>query len=1037
MTSHSSRHSGFTASWLSAQRIAGGLLALLIAASIPEYTLGQAPDLGATSANSATREPTPFSPANAVPSVGTMFVYTNGSSAPNRQGTAWVCDDGVLVTNYHVIEDAILCRFKSSDGRMFHCSGVLASSKDDDLALVSFENGSTLPSLPISDSLPALGEEVVAIGTPRGLEHSIAKGIVSSIRLSEDGHPGRNPIVQVTAPISPGSSGSPLLDKTGRVVGVITSSRVDGQLLNFAASTVSINELRPHAPVAFSSRALPGLAKLSPAQLHGSIVTLLEQHNPVSAESVLRDLLLKKDLVVTDRLWLLARLTQSLYERCDDVAAMHGAGFLYDGKPYRFQFFHDAPPPAFLHYELAQNASDAMSEAFALAGVRRVATTAQAGIGDDPRMIAEGDKQFNDWLRASLAEHQSASPNSAPLLDITKFKTEDVPLDDLQHLAPTVRLLLADVCWWRLHVLATVCASSYHESSAALHSKDTVFIDFAFLGIDHPALESMAPIQGRASASQRADDSNRRWRFVDPFLRIWSVGQALLEPDQASTTQSAEVLALRSAFTSGLIGTPPLGLLGAHPDASELMSSALSSSLGAPGDWAARYCIYFQLKKLEAERPRSPPGATLAPAPAGELEKWRTSSLRALRDSVQSLRVQYPKSVDVEILDLALRGTGPEVLADAQRLADDHRGYWRAQFVQFLKAIDSLKADLASVSPSPNVVPWLHEANEAATRLFILRPLDRKLQASLVQNVLGLVYATEPKSTLTKAKQDIRGQHVLQVASASADLWVLLYETAPDEAMSDLFAKIDPLTARRKSALFPPEPDSVVMEAVKEYCIALSSGSASSALSYLHENSGFELGDLADTLAVMNIEPPETMAVVRRGTFEAWVQATLQVTPKPGNESLPPRERMMADYRIDSLSYGGGRTVFKLRWDHAAWRICEISTGESASILLRWATDDFDRQWRSSTTTDAGTMLSFAALMESLGGGKPPGSLDDLYMAAIKRGELLRLTDGWDRPFRYVPQSPRTDGSIGPVIWSCGPDGIDQEGNGDDLVFLK
>jgi Trypsin-like peptidase domain len=99
-----------------------------------------------------------------------------------------------------------------------------------------------------------VGQRVYAIGAPRGLELSISDGLVSSIRPY-----GAFPLIQTNAPISKGSSGGGLFDTDGRLVGITTSSAIDGQNINFAlaadlisqlpARTADIRTLKPIVPV--------------------------------------------------------------------------------------------------------------------------------------------------------------------------------------------------------------------------------------------------------------------------------------------------------------------------------------------------------------------------------------------------------------------------------------------------------------------------------------------------------------------------------------------------------------------------------------------------------------------------------------------------------------------------------------------------------------------------------------------------------------------------------------------------------------------
>ncbi|MDH3531162.1 MAG: tetratricopeptide repeat protein, partial [Acidobacteriota bacterium] len=97
---------------------------------------------------------------------------------------------------------------------------------------------------------PEEGESIVVIGNPYGLEGSVSNGIVSAVREI----PGYGRIIQITAPISPGSSGSPVVNMRGQVIGVATLQAEEGQSLNFAVpseriSRLSIGEVREFSAV--------------------------------------------------------------------------------------------------------------------------------------------------------------------------------------------------------------------------------------------------------------------------------------------------------------------------------------------------------------------------------------------------------------------------------------------------------------------------------------------------------------------------------------------------------------------------------------------------------------------------------------------------------------------------------------------------------------------------------------------------------------------------------------------------------------------
>jgi Trypsin-like peptidase domain len=155
------------------------------------------------------------------------------------QGSGFlVSKDGKVVTNYHVISEGSSAIVKFPDGAFYVVDGVLASDKTRDVAIIKAhgENFRTL-TLGNSDRVQ-VGEEVVAIGNPLSLESTVSNGIVSAIRrIEEEG----GKFLQVTAPISPGSSGGPLFNMAGEVIGITALKFKGGENLNFA---IPINDAK-------------------------------------------------------------------------------------------------------------------------------------------------------------------------------------------------------------------------------------------------------------------------------------------------------------------------------------------------------------------------------------------------------------------------------------------------------------------------------------------------------------------------------------------------------------------------------------------------------------------------------------------------------------------------------------------------------------------------------------------------------------------------------------------------------------------------
>jgi S1-C subfamily serine protease len=180
------------------------------------------------------------------------IVMSDKEGHPIAQGSGFlISKDGHVVTNYHVIENGSSAVIKFPDGAFFAVDGVLASDKNRDVAIIK-AHGNSFKALTLgnSDRLQ-VGEEVVAIGNPLSLESTVSNGIVSAIRTVED-EGGK--FLQITAPISPGSSGGPLFNMAGEVVGITTSHLVGGQNLNFA---IPINDVKSVLARRFSRTSAP------------------------------------------------------------------------------------------------------------------------------------------------------------------------------------------------------------------------------------------------------------------------------------------------------------------------------------------------------------------------------------------------------------------------------------------------------------------------------------------------------------------------------------------------------------------------------------------------------------------------------------------------------------------------------------------------------------------------------------------------------------------------------------------------------------
>jgi len=160
-----------------------------------------------------------------------LLVISDSNGKEVATGTGFLISaEGKLITSYHVIEKGPKAVAKAGNGGLFPVEGVLASDPKNDLAVLMI-TGKDLPFLKLSTSNKTeVGTRIAIIGSPLGLEGSMSEGIVSAVRDSTSGRQ----MIQVTAAISPGSSGSPVLDAKGLVIGIASSFLQGGQALNFA-----------------------------------------------------------------------------------------------------------------------------------------------------------------------------------------------------------------------------------------------------------------------------------------------------------------------------------------------------------------------------------------------------------------------------------------------------------------------------------------------------------------------------------------------------------------------------------------------------------------------------------------------------------------------------------------------------------------------------------------------------------------------------------------------------------------------------------
>jgi len=157
------------------------------------------------------------------------------------RGSGFFIDADRIVTNRHVIEGAFRAEIHSTNGTVIPVKGVLAVDAEGDIALLKIDPPTPqIRPLPLDKTSPQEGESVVVIGNPLGLEGSVTNGIVSAVRDI----PTFGRIIQITAPISSGSSGSPVVNMQGQVIGIATLQVTGGQSVNFAIPSERISQLQ-------------------------------------------------------------------------------------------------------------------------------------------------------------------------------------------------------------------------------------------------------------------------------------------------------------------------------------------------------------------------------------------------------------------------------------------------------------------------------------------------------------------------------------------------------------------------------------------------------------------------------------------------------------------------------------------------------------------------------------------------------------------------------------------------------------------------
>jgi len=243
---------------------------------------------------------------------GQQTPFGGGSGETQAEGSGWVYDDqGHIVTNEHVVDGATSISVQFWNGKTY-TAHLVGSDKTTDLAVIKVDAPSSqlFPLSVGSSSDLQVGDGVVAIGSPFGLEETVTSGIVSALHRSIDSQSQFTitNAIQTDAAINHGNSGGPLLDSQGRVVGVnsqIKSESGDNAGVGFAIPEATVSQVAPqlissgkatHAYLGVSIDATASTAKIAKVQSGtaaekaglkaGDVVTALDDHQIATGDDL-------------------------------------------------------------------------------------------------------------------------------------------------------------------------------------------------------------------------------------------------------------------------------------------------------------------------------------------------------------------------------------------------------------------------------------------------------------------------------------------------------------------------------------------------------------------------------------------------------------------------------------------------------------------------------------------------------------------------------------------------------------------------------
>ena len=174
------------------------------------------------------------------PSVFAVTIYDKSGKELGYGSGVFISAAGEAVTNWHVLDGASSAKIKAYDGKNYDVIGIYDYDAKNDLARIQIGGSGFTPMKVNTSGTQMNGATIYAIGNPKGLESTITSGIISSAHRMVNGVE----FIQMSAPISSGSSGGALINAKGELIGITTAYVEDSQNLNLAIPTTKLSKLR-------------------------------------------------------------------------------------------------------------------------------------------------------------------------------------------------------------------------------------------------------------------------------------------------------------------------------------------------------------------------------------------------------------------------------------------------------------------------------------------------------------------------------------------------------------------------------------------------------------------------------------------------------------------------------------------------------------------------------------------------------------------------------------------------------------------------